>query len=445
MLRRQLPAEPGDQPDGADERARAWAPSSTSSARWKSQGLLDRQIEFLPTDAELAERKARGQGLTRPELSVLLSYSKIVLFQQLLDSDVPEDPYLSKELVRYFPKPLQEKYAKAMEKHRLKREIIATAVTNSMVNRMGATFTAAHAGRHRPQRRREIAKAYTIAREVLDARALWAQIDALDGKVPESVQIDALQVIWHAAALVHALAARRARARCPTSPPRWRATTTASTTMRVRLPGVLPGFAAPGVRRQRAATGRRRACRRRWPSSWPRCRTWSSACDIIEIWRWTRKLRRSTCREGATSASARRCTCRGCSSRSSSCRSTAAGTRVARGVLRDELATQQRALVAQVLADAGQTTADAKVAALARARRRVAALHPGDVRRDAQPEDAGLPDRCRSRCGAWRSWRRAAGVAPAQAVERAPPIARGVFDRPPRVDRAQRPGYRSRA
>jgi len=161
----------------------------------ESQGLLDRQIEFLPSDAEFAERKARGQGLTRPELSILLSYSKIVLFQQLLDSDVPEDPYLSKELVRYFPEPLQQKYAKAMEQHRLKREIIATAVTNSMVNRMGATFTLRmqeDSGRAPG----EVAKAFTITRETLDVRALWAQIDALDGKVAESVQIDALQVIW---------------------------------------------------------------------------------------------------------------------------------------------------------------------------------------------------------------------------------------------------------
>jgi glutamate dehydrogenase len=162
----------------------------------ESQGLLDRQIEFLPSDAEIAERKARGQGLTRPELAVLLSYSKIVLFQQLLESDVPEDPYLSKELVRYFPQPLQAKYAKAMEGHRLKREIIATAVTNSMVNRMGATFTlrmTEDTGRTPA----EVAEAYTIAREATDARGLWAQIDALDGKVPESVQVDALQVIWH--------------------------------------------------------------------------------------------------------------------------------------------------------------------------------------------------------------------------------------------------------
>ncbi len=161
----------------------------------EAQGLLDRQIEYLPSDAEIAERKARGQGLTRPELSVLLSYSKLVAFQQLLDSDVPEDPYLSRELVRYFPEPLQKKYAKAMEGHRLKREIIATAVTNSTINRMGATFLLRmqeDSGRSVG----EVAKAYTITRETLDARELWTQIDALDGKVPESVQIDALQVIW---------------------------------------------------------------------------------------------------------------------------------------------------------------------------------------------------------------------------------------------------------
>ena len=161
----------------------------------EQQGLLDRQIEFLPSDAELSARKARGQGLTRPELAVLLSYSKLVAFQQLLESDIPEDPYLSKELQRYFPQPLQKKYADAMEKHRLKREIIATAVTNTTINRMGATFLMRmqeDTGRSIA----EVAKAYTISRETLDARSLWTQIDALDGKVPESVQIDALEVIW---------------------------------------------------------------------------------------------------------------------------------------------------------------------------------------------------------------------------------------------------------
>ncbi len=161
----------------------------------EQQGLLDRQIEFLPSDAELSARKLRGQGLTRPELAVLLSYSKIVAFQQLLESDIPEDPYLSKELLRYFPQPLQKKYADAMERHRLKREIIATAVTNQTINRMGATFLMRmqeDSGRSVA----EVAKAYTISRETLDARALWAQIDALDGTLPEAVQVDALEVIW---------------------------------------------------------------------------------------------------------------------------------------------------------------------------------------------------------------------------------------------------------
>jgi len=161
----------------------------------EAEGLLDRQIESLPSDAELSERKTRHQGLTRPELSILLSYAKIKLYQQLLDSDVPEDPHLSKELARYFPVPLQEKYAAHMQRHRLKREIIATAVTNSMVNRMGATFTL-RMQEDTGQPPAAIAKAYTAVREIIDARSLWADIEALDGKVAEPVQIDALLKIW---------------------------------------------------------------------------------------------------------------------------------------------------------------------------------------------------------------------------------------------------------
>jgi glutamate dehydrogenase len=162
----------------------------------EQQGLLDRQLEFLPSDKEFADRKSRGQGLTRPELSVLLSYSKIVLKNQLLESDVPEDPYLSKELVRYFPKPLQERFADHMQRHRLRREIIVTAVTNSMVNRMGATFVM-RMQEDTGEAPGQIAKAYSIAREVLEARELWAQIEALDGQVHGNSQIDALLKIWN--------------------------------------------------------------------------------------------------------------------------------------------------------------------------------------------------------------------------------------------------------
>lgn len=160
----------------------------------EAQGLLDREIEFLPTDAEFAERKARGLGLTRPELAILLSYSKIVLFQQLVASDVPEDPHLSRELERYFPQALQA-HASAMSGHRLKREIIATAVTNSMVNRMGATFVL-RMQEDTGESPGQIARAYAIAREVLDARAVWARIEALDGRIHDDAQMDAMQVVW---------------------------------------------------------------------------------------------------------------------------------------------------------------------------------------------------------------------------------------------------------
>jgi glutamate dehydrogenase len=161
----------------------------------EAEGLLDRQIESLPGDAEIAERKARHAGLTRPELAILLSYAKIKLYQQLLESDVPEDAFLSRELVRYFPEPLRERYAGHMQRHRLKREIIATAVTNSMVNRMDATFVL-RMQEDTGQAPAAIAKAYSAVREVLDARSIWGGIDALDGKVGEGVQVDALLKLW---------------------------------------------------------------------------------------------------------------------------------------------------------------------------------------------------------------------------------------------------------
>ncbi len=162
----------------------------------ESQGLLDRAIEYLPSDEEFTDRKARKIGLTRPELSTLLSYSKLVLFQQLLDSDVPEDPYLSKELALYFPEILRQKFTHTMQRHRLKREIIATQVTNSVVNRMGSTFflrmqedTGATPAK--------VAKAFTIARDVTMARNWWADLDGLNTKVAGNAQMDAHIRIWN--------------------------------------------------------------------------------------------------------------------------------------------------------------------------------------------------------------------------------------------------------
>jgi glutamate dehydrogenase len=150
-------------------------------------GTLDRALESLPTDDEIVERHRKGERLARPELAMLLSYSKIWLSARLTDTDVAEDPYLGAELTRYFPKPVQRRFGREIQKHQLRREIIVTAVTNSLVNRMGPGFavrtqedTGADVG--------SIARAYSIAREITDMRDLWADIEALDDKVPAALQ-----------------------------------------------------------------------------------------------------------------------------------------------------------------------------------------------------------------------------------------------------------------
>jgi glutamate dehydrogenase len=150
-------------------------------------GELNRRIEFLPDDEALDERRKLSQGLTRPELAVLLSYSKIWLSHHLVESDVPEDPYLSRELERYFPAAVRTRFARAISRHRLRREIIATATTNSLVNRMGPTFVirAQEETGAAPSR---VARAYTAAREVFEMRELWSQIEALDNRVPAPMQ-----------------------------------------------------------------------------------------------------------------------------------------------------------------------------------------------------------------------------------------------------------------
>jgi glutamate dehydrogenase len=154
-------------------------------------GDLNRALEFLPTDEEIAERRKAGEGLTRPELAITLSYGKIWLYRALIRSDVPEDPYLSTELARYFPTPVQKRFAVRLKKHRLRREIIATAITNSLINRMGPVF---------PVRAQDdtgadpaaIARAYSIAREVFAARYIWTQIEALDNRISAAVQYTAM-------------------------------------------------------------------------------------------------------------------------------------------------------------------------------------------------------------------------------------------------------------
>jgi glutamate dehydrogenase len=152
-------------------------------------GNLDRALEFLPTTEEIEERHRIRRGLTRPELAVLLAYSKIALYSRLIDSDVPEDPYLSNELQRYFPPLIPQRFGRYLKQHRLRREIIATATTNSLVNRMGPSF-ARRAQEDTGANAATVVRAYAIAREAFDMRSTWGQIEALDTLVEAKLQYE---------------------------------------------------------------------------------------------------------------------------------------------------------------------------------------------------------------------------------------------------------------
>ncbi|HYH09667.1 MAG TPA: NAD-glutamate dehydrogenase [Thermoanaerobaculia bacterium] len=152
-------------------------------------GKLNRAIEGLPDDETIAERHAQGLGLTRPEIAVLLAYAKMVLFEDLLKTDLPDDPQLAEDLVLYFPDDLRVRFRPAIERHRLRREIIATVVTNAMINRVRPTF-AWQMCDDTSKGYADIARAFIIMRDSFDLRTVWAEIEALDNKLPASVQLD---------------------------------------------------------------------------------------------------------------------------------------------------------------------------------------------------------------------------------------------------------------
>ncbi len=158
----------------------------------ESSGELNPAIENLPDWQEIKRREGVGLGLKLPELSVLLAYSKMSLYEELLDSNMPEDAYLARDLHDYFPDRLSKAFSTEMDDHRLKREIIATYVTNNMINRVGPTFayrmheltSAAFA---------DIARSYCAAREIFDMRTIWSSIEELDNKVPAQSQFEMLK------------------------------------------------------------------------------------------------------------------------------------------------------------------------------------------------------------------------------------------------------------
>ncbi|WP_404340237.1 NAD-glutamate dehydrogenase [Pseudoalteromonas mariniglutinosa] len=157
----------------------------------EKEGKLNRAIEFIPTDEELAERAAAGKDLTRPELSVLVSYAKMVLKESLVSDDITENAYYRQLLVNSFPRPLRDKFNAAMDNHPLRKEIIATKLANNIVNDMGLNFMI-RMHEETGANETEIALCYSIAKEVFHMSDTWGSIVALDNKIPAAVQTEML-------------------------------------------------------------------------------------------------------------------------------------------------------------------------------------------------------------------------------------------------------------
>ena len=154
------------------------------------------QVHHLPDKTAIERRKAAGQGLTRPELSVMLGYARMEVYEALLESDAPEDPFLSRELIRYFPRELRTPYRDKMLTHRLRREIIATFVSNRLCNRLGATF-AFRISRELNVDIADTVRAYITAWEVFSLREIWSAIAALDNRVASETQRHAIRQMMH--------------------------------------------------------------------------------------------------------------------------------------------------------------------------------------------------------------------------------------------------------
>ena len=152
-------------------------------------GEINRRVEFLPDDKELTERITSGKGLTTPELAVLLAYTKESAADAILRSSVPDNAFLRPSLHTYFPSLMRRKFSESIAQHPLRREIVATAVANTLVNRAGLSFV------HRSIEEtsatvEEIVTAYVVADAVFDIARLWESVDAASPKLTSADEID---------------------------------------------------------------------------------------------------------------------------------------------------------------------------------------------------------------------------------------------------------------
>lgn len=153
----------------------------------ESSGDLDRAIEFLPTDSDMDQRLSTGHGLTSPELAVLLAYAKITLTTELTESTLSDEPWFASVLREYFPAPVVAQYGDVLDTHPLRRQIITTVISNDMINDGGSTFVF-RASEETGAGAVEIARAFTVSREIFGLQEFWAKIDRLDTHIPTAAQ-----------------------------------------------------------------------------------------------------------------------------------------------------------------------------------------------------------------------------------------------------------------
>jgi len=157
----------------------------------EQRGLLDRELEQLPSDERIRELETANEGLTAPELSVLLAYAKVTLYHDLLGSDVPEDEYLRDQLAESLPRSLRKRFRPHMRNHRLRREIVTTDLANSIVDRQGTTFVSRLAEETGADAA-HVARAYAVAVAVFKMRGFWDEVEALDDLVDDDTQFELL-------------------------------------------------------------------------------------------------------------------------------------------------------------------------------------------------------------------------------------------------------------
>jgi glutamate dehydrogenase len=167
--------------------------------RLEASGRLNRELEVLPDDETLAQRRRSGQGLYRPEVAVLIAYAKMTLYDELLAAELPDDPYLVGDLVKYFPRPLRKRFRAQIEQHRLRREIIATLVANSLVNRGLCEFVGELCERT-GRSSAAVARAYVIARDAFGLVPLLGQLELTARGIGAVRQSAILGAVRHTAA-----------------------------------------------------------------------------------------------------------------------------------------------------------------------------------------------------------------------------------------------------